>query len=114
MINDLLRSVSTIYIAYGVTDFRKQIHSLCDIVQSKYKLNPYKKEAFIFCNKKRTSIRVLCYDYKCQYINEQKIKNKNVQKRKLCNLSRFIFYFFYFVFYSIGSTCNINNMRVMQ
>ena len=55
-----------------------------------------------------------CHKYKCQYINEQKIKNKNVQKRKLCNLSRFIFYFFYFVFYSIGSTCNINNMRVMQ
>ena len=62
MINDLLKSVSTIYIAYGVTDFRKQIHSLCDIVQSKYKLNPYKKEAFICYNKKRNSIRVLCYD----------------------------------------------------
>ena len=62
MINDLLKSVSTIYMAYVVTDFRKQIHSLCDIVQSKYKLNPYKKEAFIFCNKKRNSIRVLCYD----------------------------------------------------
>ena len=26
MINDLLKSVSTIYIAYGVTDFRKQIY----------------------------------------------------------------------------------------
>ena len=51
MINDLLKSVSTIYIAYGVTDFRKQIHSLCDIVQSKYKLNPYKKEAFIHKNR---------------------------------------------------------------
>ena len=25
MINDLLRSVTRIYIAYGVTDFRKQI-----------------------------------------------------------------------------------------
>lgn len=62
MINDFLRSVSTIYIAYGVTDFRKQIHSLCDIVQNKYNLNPYKKETFIFCNKKRNSIRVLCYD----------------------------------------------------
>lgn len=62
MINDLLKSVSTIYIAYGATDFRKQIHSLCNIVESKYKLNPYKKEAFIFCNKKRNSIRVLCYD----------------------------------------------------
>ena len=27
MINDLLTSVSTIYIAYGVTDFRKQIQT---------------------------------------------------------------------------------------
>ena len=62
MINDLLRSVTTIYIADGVTDFRKQIHSLCNIVESKYKLNPYKNVAFIFCNKKRNSIRVLCYD----------------------------------------------------
>lgn len=62
MINDLLRSVSTIYIAYGVTDFRKRTHSLCNIVKNKFNLNPYKKEAFIFCNKKRNSIRVLCYD----------------------------------------------------
>lgn len=62
MINDLLKSVSTIYIAYGATDFRKQIHSLCNIVKSEFNLNPYRKTAFIFCNKKRNSIRVLCYD----------------------------------------------------
>lgn len=62
MINDLLQNVSKIYIAYGATDFRKQIHSLCNIVESKYKMDPYKKEAFIFCNKKRNSIKILCYD----------------------------------------------------
>ena len=62
MINDLLRNVSTIYIACGSTDFRKRTHSLCNIVRSKFKLSPYKKAAFIFCNKKRNSIRVLCYD----------------------------------------------------
>lgn len=62
MINDMLRSINTIYIAYGATDFRKQICSLCDIVETKFKLNPYCKAAFIFCNKKRNSIRVLCYD----------------------------------------------------
>ena len=27
MLNDLLKSISTIYIAYGATDFRKQIHT---------------------------------------------------------------------------------------
>ena len=62
MLNDLLRNISTIYIAYGVTDFRKQIPSLCNIVEQKYKMDPYKKVAFIFCNRKRTSIKVLCYD----------------------------------------------------
>ena len=62
MINDLLQSISKVYIAYGATDFRKQIDSLCIEVKSKFHLNPYEKAAFIFCNKKRNSIKVLCYD----------------------------------------------------
>jgi len=62
MIKDLLQSISKVYIAYGATDFRKQIDSLCIEVQSKFHLNPYEKAAFIFCNKKRDSIKVLCYD----------------------------------------------------
>lgn len=62
MIIDLLQSVNRIYLAYGATDFRKQIPSLCSIVKNHYKMNPYNKSAYIFCNKKRNSIRVLCYD----------------------------------------------------
>lgn len=62
MLRDLLQSVNTVYIAYGVTDFRKQIPSLCSIVKNNFKMNPYNKSAYIFCNKKRSSIRVLCYD----------------------------------------------------
>lgn len=62
MINKLLSDVSEIYIAYGATDFRKQINSLCVEVKTRFYLNPYKNTAFIFCNKKRDSIKVLCYD----------------------------------------------------
>lgn len=62
MLIDLLSSVDKIYLAYGATDFRKQIPSLCNIVINSYKMNPYNKSAYIFCNKKRNSIRVLCYD----------------------------------------------------
>lgn len=62
MITDLLQNVNIIYIAYGATDFRKQINSLCSIIKDNYKMNPYEKSAYIFCNKKRNSIRVLCYD----------------------------------------------------
>ncbi|MEG1059830.1 MAG: IS66 family insertion sequence element accessory protein TnpB [Bacilli bacterium] len=62
MINNLLKDIATIYIAYGSTDFRKQIYSLCSIVKNQFNLNPYSKAAFVFCNKKRNSIKVLCYD----------------------------------------------------
>ena len=57
MINDLLESIETIYIACGVTDFRKSTYSLCNLVERKFHLNPYCKAAFIFCNKKKAVLR---------------------------------------------------------
>lgn len=62
MIEDMLKNITTIYVAYGVTDFRLHTASLCKLVENRFKINPYKREAFIFCNKRRNSIRVLCYD----------------------------------------------------
>ena len=81
MLNDLLKNIKTIYIAYGATDFRKQIYSLCEMVEKEYKEDPYKGAvAYIFCNKKRTSIKVLCYD-KNGFILAQK-KLLNTQKMR--------------------------------
>lgn len=62
MINDLLKNVNEIYITYGYTDFRKQTYSLIALIESGFKANPYNGSAFIFCNKTRTSIKVLVYD----------------------------------------------------
>ena len=62
MLNDLLSNIDRIYLAYGATDFRKQISSLCSIIQNTFNMNPYDRSAYIFCNRKRNSIKVLCYD----------------------------------------------------
>ena len=62
MLSNLLKDVNKIYIAYGATDFRKQTSSLCSVIQKVFNMNPYDKSAYIFCNKKRNSIRILCYD----------------------------------------------------
>ena len=62
MLRNLLKDISKIYIAYGSTDFRKQIVGLCKIVENEYKMNPYEKCAFIFCNRHKTSIKILTYD----------------------------------------------------
>ena len=62
MLNKLVEDIPKIYLVYGPTDFRKQIASLSNMVKEKYKMNPYQKAAFLFCNRKRTSIKLLCYD----------------------------------------------------
>ena len=80
MINDLLQSISKVYIAYGTTDFRKQIDSLCIEVKSKFHLNPYEKAAFIFCNKKRNSIKVLCYDKNVFILAQKKLLDTEKMK----------------------------------
>lgn len=80
MIKDLLQSISKVYIAYGATDFRKQIDSLCIEVKSKFHLNPYEKAAFIFCNKKRNSIKVLCYDKNGFILAQKKLLDKEKMK----------------------------------
>lgn len=80
MIKDLLQSISKVYIAYCATDFRKQIDSLCIEVKSKFHLNPYEKAAFIFCNKKRNSIKVLCYDKNGFILAQKKLLDKEKMK----------------------------------
>ena len=62
MLNKLLEEIPTIYLVYGPTDFRKQIASLSNMVKEQYNMNPYKKVAFLFCNRKKNSIKILCYD----------------------------------------------------
>ena len=44
MLSDLLKSISKKYIAYGATDFRKQIDSLCLDVKSKQAVRKNKKK----------------------------------------------------------------------
>ena len=52
-----------IFLVCGATDFRKQIPGLAATVSLSFKLDPYNGDCvFIFCNRKRDSIKVLRYD----------------------------------------------------
>lgn len=52
-----------IYLAIGATDFRKQISSLVSLVHLQFGLDPFAASSvFLFCNKKKDSIKVLRYD----------------------------------------------------
>lgn len=63
MLGHFAKDASHIYIACGPTDFRKQIDSLVAMVNLQFKLDPFSDRcAFIFCNKRKNSIKVLRYD----------------------------------------------------
>ena len=63
MMRRFLSDTDHIYLACGVTDFRKQISGLVAMVHMQFRLDPYKGSCtFIFCNKKRNGIKILRYD----------------------------------------------------
>lgn len=63
MLRFLADGAENIILACGPTDFRKQIPGLVALVDRFYNLDPYaQNHVFIFCNKKRNSIKVLKFD----------------------------------------------------
>ena len=63
MLRNIADDAEHIYIACGFTDFRKQIESLSALVSLKFNLDPYTSKCiFIFCNKRKNSIKVLRWD----------------------------------------------------
>lgn len=63
MMRRFLSDADHIFLACGATDFRRQARGLAAMVQQQFRLDPYSgNQVFIFCNKKRDSIKVLRYD----------------------------------------------------
>ena len=51
-----------VYLAPGVTDMRKSIDTLAILVAEQMALDPLSGHLFAFCNRKRDTVKVLCWD----------------------------------------------------
>ncbi|MBC8554304.1 MAG: IS66 family insertion sequence element accessory protein TnpB [Candidatus Brocadiales bacterium] len=51
-----------IMVAINAIDFRCGIDSLCGLIKSQFRLDPFNGKLFIFTNKKRTGLKILAYD----------------------------------------------------
>ena len=59
----LTLSESTRYFIYlNTIDMRKGFDSLCGIVSSEMQLNPLSNAVYIFINRRRTQIKLLCWE----------------------------------------------------
>ncbi len=57
-----LSAINEIYIACGYTDMRKSIDGLAAIVQVQFKLNPFERNLYLFCGKRRDRMKALLWD----------------------------------------------------
>lgn len=51
-----------VFLACGDTDMRKSINGLSALVQHSFKLDPFQKALFVFCNKQRNRIKILTWE----------------------------------------------------
>lgn len=54
--------VDKVYLAVGPTDLRKSIDGLAILVQESFKLDPFSKNLFVFCNRKQDKVKILEWD----------------------------------------------------
>lgn len=60
MLKELAGNVR-VFIAYGYTDMRKGIDGLAALVKQEFDLDPFSKDAFVFCGRRRDRIKVLLW-----------------------------------------------------
>lgn len=54
--------IDQVYLALGATDLRKSIDGLSLIVQESFKLDPFSRSLYVFCNKRRDKVKILEWD----------------------------------------------------
>ena len=51
-----------VYLAFGETDMRKSIDGLALLVQESFRLDPFSKCMFVFCNRRKDKIKILYWE----------------------------------------------------
>jgi len=57
-----LSSHTRVYLALGATDMRKEINGLSMLVEGSLGLDAFSGHLFVFCNRRRTTLKVLFWD----------------------------------------------------
>ncbi len=66
---------SEIHLACGATDMRKSINGLCETVQNSFKLDPFTKALFVFCNRQKNRIKILTWEENGFWLHFKRLEN---------------------------------------
>lgn len=67
--------IDLVYLALGATDLRKAVDGLALIVQESFKLDPFSRHLFVFCNRKRDKVKILEWDHSGFWLHYKRLEN---------------------------------------
>ena len=68
-----------VYLAPGPTDLKKSIDGLSILVENRMELNPFSNYLFAFCNRKRTTVKILYWDRNGFCLRMKRLESQNFQ-----------------------------------
>ena len=72
-----LDGISHIYLAPGYTDMRKSADGLSALVKYSMFLDPCSRDLFVFCNRRKTTVKILEWDGTGFWTHTKKLIGKN-------------------------------------
>lgn len=66
--------VDKVYLALGPTDLRKSIDGLALIVSESFKLDPFSRSLFVFCNRNRDKVKILEWDHNGFWLHYKRLE----------------------------------------
>jgi transposase len=66
--------IEAVHLALGPTDLRKSIDGLALIVQESFKLDPFSKCLFVFCNRNKDKIKILEWDHNGFWLHYKRLE----------------------------------------
>lgn len=79
-----IRDIDNIYLASGYTDLRKAADGLASIVKYDMMLDPFTHNLYIFCNRRKTTIKVLEWDGNGFWLHVKKLAGKDRYRWPKC------------------------------
>lgn len=77
--------IDKVYLAVGPTDLRKSIDGLSIIVLESFKLDPFSKNLFVFCNRKKDKIKILEWDHNGFWLHYKRLEKDIFNWPDQCN-----------------------------
>lgn len=75
----MLNKVGQVYLAVGVTDLRKAIDGLAIIVQEHFQMDPFSRNLYVFCNRKKDKLKILEWDHDGFWLHHKRLEKGRFQ-----------------------------------